>query len=253
MMHIVKHRKINRYLIVAMTVSIMSVLLAGCSSSKSAAATDYSGSSAQSSDGGGTVAVAGSSTAKALIKEARQWLGTKYAYGGHSRKGTDCSGMVMEVYGKVCDIKLPRSSAEQQRYCKEVKRKDLKAGDLVFFATGKSKSRVSHVGLYIGDGEMIHASASRGVIVSRLDEKYYDRNYHSSGRVLAMKDSEKDKKHKDKESKDEKESGADKKNKSDKKNKQEKKSKPDKTPEVDFRSLDELLDAKIDSIYYSGK
>lgn len=120
-----------------------------------------------------------------LVKEAKEWLGAKYRYGGHSRSGTDCSGMVMEVYRKVCGVKLPRSSREQCDFCEKIKRDELRSGDLVFFSTGKSKSTVSHVGLYIGNGEIIHASSSRGVIVSRLDERYFQRAYHSSGRVLA--------------------------------------------------------------------
>lgn len=119
-----------------------------------------------------------------LVKEAKRWLGTKYKYGGHSRSGTDCSGMVMEVYRKVCDVALPRSSREQQAYCKDISKKDLEKGDLVFFATGRGKT-VSHVGMYIGDGKIVHASASKGVVVSHLDDKYYVRTYHSSGRVFA--------------------------------------------------------------------
>lgn len=120
-----------------------------------------------------------------LISEAKKWLGTKYRYGGHSRKeGTDCSGMVMELFLKVFDIKLPRNSAQQQAFCSSIRQKDLQAGDLMFFATGKNRNRVSHVGLYIGGDEMIHASTSRGVIISNINEQYYARNYHSSGRVI---------------------------------------------------------------------
>lgn len=121
---------------------------------------------------------------KELVKEAKKWLGTSYRYGGHSRQGTDCSGMVMEVYRKVCNVSLPRSSREQQAYCKGIKKKDLSDGDLIFFCTG-SGNRVSHVGMYIGDGKMVHASSSRGVIISGIDERYYTRTYHSSGRVFA--------------------------------------------------------------------
>ncbi len=121
---------------------------------------------------------------KELVKEAKKWLGTSYRYGGHSRQGTDCSGMVMEVYRKVCNVSLPRSSHEQQAYCKDIKKKDLTEGDLIFFCTG-SAGRVSHVGMYIGDGQMVHASSSRGVIISELDDRYYSRTYHSSGRVFA--------------------------------------------------------------------
>ena len=121
-----------------------------------------------------------------LISEAKKWIGTKYSYGGHSRKGTDCSGMVMELFLKVFDIKLPRNSAQQQAFCTRIGQKEIQAGDLIFFATGKNRNQVSHVGLYIGENEMIHASTSRGVIISNINEKYYSSKYHSSGRVIAL-------------------------------------------------------------------
>ena len=120
-----------------------------------------------------------------LLAEARKWLGTKYRYGGHSRSGTDCSGMIMELFQKVYGLKLPRSSAQQREYCSNIGRDELQAGDLMFFDTSKGRRGVSHVGLYMGNGEMIHASSSRGVIISRIDERYYTDKYHSSGRVLA--------------------------------------------------------------------
>lgn len=117
-----------------------------------------------------------------LVSEARKWLGVPYSYGGNSRKGVDCSGLVVAVYRDAASLKLPRSSADQHRYCRDISRKDLEAGDLVFFK-GSSKGKVSHVGIYIGDNKMIHASSSRGVIVSDLAEKYYISHYHASGRV----------------------------------------------------------------------
>lgn len=120
---------------------------------------------------------------KKLIKEAEKWLGTKYKYGGHSRQGTDCSGFVMEVYLAAYNFKLPRTSKNQQEFCKLIKKSQLKIGDLVFFATGKNKNKVSHVGLYIGGGTFIHASSSKGVVKSQLSQSYYERTYHSSGRV----------------------------------------------------------------------
>lgn len=120
-----------------------------------------------------------------LVKEARKWIGTKYQYGGHTRSGTDCSGLVMELFLKVYDLKLPRSSAQQREYSLGIDKKELTPGDLVFFATGSDRARVSHVGLYVGDGKMIHASTSRGVIESGLSEAYYANHYHSSGRILA--------------------------------------------------------------------
>lgn len=122
-----------------------------------------------------------------IVEEARSWVGTPYRYGGESHKGVDCSGLVMSVFRDVAAIKLPRSSAEQCDYCKKIGRSELRRGDLVFFRTGKSK-KVNHVGIYIGNGCMVHSSSSRGVIVSDLDQDYYRRTYHASGRVRALGD-----------------------------------------------------------------
>lgn len=122
-----------------------------------------------------------------IVKEARKWLGTKYAYGGKTRKGTDCSGMVMVVYEQVTGIKLPRDSRSQQAFTERIKRRDLTPGDLVFFASKAGGSRVGHVGIYIGKGQFIHASSSKGVIISKLDESYYARHFHSAGRVPGVK------------------------------------------------------------------
>lgn len=123
---------------------------------------------------------------KELVDEARTWLGVPYRYGGHSRKGTDCSGFVMEVFQSACDMALPRSSRDMCKYARPIDRDKLMAGDLVFFVTGSS-GKVSHVGLYIGDGRIIHATTSKGVIESDLSEKYWARTFHSTGRVLDMK------------------------------------------------------------------
>lgn len=120
---------------------------------------------------------------KKLIAEAESWKGTPYKYGGQTKKGADCSGFVMAVFDNALGIKLPRSSKAQAEYCKKIKKQELRAGDIVFFS-GNKKGKVSHVGLYIGDGKFIHASSSRGVIVSDLSESYYVRNYNHAGRVL---------------------------------------------------------------------
>ena len=150
--------------------------LSSCSSSKTVRENDEYNTTI-------TESIAKTKNEKELIKEAKKWLGTKYKYGGHSKSGTDCSGFVMQIYKSVYDIKLPRSSREQQEFCKKIKKSQLKIGDLVFFATGKKKGKVSHVGLYIGNGEFIHASSSKGVVISKLEQNYYIRTYHSSGRV----------------------------------------------------------------------
>lgn len=107
-------------------------------------------------------------------------MGTPYRYGGRDRSGTDCSGMMMELYRNVCAVKIPRTTKEQKSYCTEVARNKTRAGDLVFFG---SRNGVSHVGLYIGKGEMIHASSSRGVMVSNIDGGYWGDRYIGAGRV----------------------------------------------------------------------
>ena len=117
----------------------------------------------------------------ALISEATRWLGVPYRYAGNDMNGVDCSGLTSQVYLKSLKVKMPRNSREQQRWCLVVEKNELIPGDLVFFATGSDKNRVSHVGIYIGNGDIIHAS-SRGVIISNLNEKYYLTRYHSSGR-----------------------------------------------------------------------
>ena len=122
--------------------------------------------------------------ADVLLAEAYTWVGTPYRYGGQSRSGADCSGFVLQVYLNALQIKLPRSSSAQAEYCRNVKRSDLRPGDLVFFSIGKKKGGVNHVGLYVGNNMMLHASGSRGVMVSSLDEPYFRRHYHSAGRVL---------------------------------------------------------------------
>lgn len=116
-----------------------------------------------------------------LLAEAFDWQGTPYKYGGTSRQGVDCSGFVMQTFVNSLGIKLPRTSAEQAKHCKKVKKKDLAPGDLLFFKT--NGHGVSHVGLYIGAGQFIHASSSKGVMVSDLDHKYWHKRLVKCGRV----------------------------------------------------------------------
>ncbi|MEG2218356.1 MAG: C40 family peptidase [Muribaculaceae bacterium] len=121
---------------------------------------------------------------KKLYREAQKWIGTPYQYGGHTKDGTDCSGLVMEIYLEVYNTKLQRNSAKiMSENCREISRNTLKEGDLIFFATGKNSNRISHVGLYLKDGKFIHSSSSRGVIISELEQKYYQRTFVCAGRV----------------------------------------------------------------------
>ncbi len=189
----------NRFLFLAMPVrltlclfvsALMVAGLSGCGSSRHVSAKRAgSVSAAVSGKGSGAsgasqrIDVSGSLPAETrrLLEEARRWMGTSYRYGGSTRSGVDCSGLTSQIFVNALQIKLPRSSAQQSEYCRRIDRSELMEGDLVFFRTG-SKG-VSHVGMYVGDGRIIHSSTSRGVIVSSLDESYYRRTYHSSGRV----------------------------------------------------------------------
>ncbi len=124
--------------------------------------------------------------ARDLIAEANVWIGTPYSYGGTSERGVDCSGLVMNIYRDVTGLKIPRTTREQARYCTNVARNRIRPGDLVFFANGRN---VSHVGLYVGNGSMIHASSSRGVVVSDIDNGYWGDRFLTGGRVDRAKES----------------------------------------------------------------
>ncbi len=121
---------------------------------------------------------------KKLYKELKKWLGTPYEYAAHTcGEGTDCSGMVMEVYLKIYGIKLHRNSAKMlEENCKRIDLDDLREGDLVFFCTN-GDGRVSHVGIYLKDNKFVHASSSRGVAVDDLRQNYYATHFHAAARV----------------------------------------------------------------------
>ena len=105
-----------------------------------------------------------------LVKEASSVIGTKYVYGGTTAKGFDCSGFIGYVYKNV-GLSLPRTSAGMYATGSSVSKKNLQAGDLVFFNT--SGRGVSHAGIYIGDGKFIHSSSSKGVSIAKLNDPYY--------------------------------------------------------------------------------
>lgn len=120
----------------------------------------------------------------ALYLEASRWIGAPYRNGGNSRWGIDCSGLTSQIYRNVYRQPLHRSAEEQRLLdCHKKSKRNLREGDLVFFHNGSRKRRASHVGIYLKDGRFIHASTSRGVIVSHLNEPYYRKHWLSGGRV----------------------------------------------------------------------
>lgn len=109
------------------------------------------------------------------------WKGTKYAYGGNSKKGIDCSAFTMNFYNNFLNYSLPRTTKAQLEKGEEIKKNELKMGDLVFFKTSK---RNYHVGIYYKDGEFIHASTSKGVMISKLDNPYWKSKYLEARRLI---------------------------------------------------------------------
>lgn len=120
-----------------------------------------------------------------IVKEALSWQGTPYKYAGTSKgKGTDCSGMVWTIYQDVANMKIPRNSLKQAEFCEKIGKKSVTPGDLVFFATGKDKKKISHVGIMIDKERFVHASTKKGVIISDMTTPYYQRTFIMYGRAL---------------------------------------------------------------------
>jgi len=114
-------------------------------------------------------------------KTALSFLNTPYRFGGSSENGIDCSGFVQKVF-KEFNLKLPRTAREQYTLGTKVPKGDLQLGDLIFFRTYAKYP--SHVGIYIGDNKMIHASSrNRGVVVSSIDSKYFRKRYLGAKRL----------------------------------------------------------------------
>ncbi len=118
-----------------------------------------------------------------LYTEIGTWMGTPYGYGQKEKmKGTDCSGFTQEVFRVVYQVSLSRSAEGQAAETREIKKEDLRTGDLVFFNI--NGNRISHVGLYLGNQKFVHATVKSGVMVSDLNEKYYSDRHVRSGRVV---------------------------------------------------------------------
>lgn len=120
-----------------------------------------------------------------MIDYSKQFVGVPYVYGGASRSGMDCSGLIFTVANDAIGIKLPRSAAGIYSAVRIINDSEKEAGDLVFFKT--VGSRISHVGLYLGNNQFIHAASdgpNTGVIISSLKESYWSRTYAGAGRFL---------------------------------------------------------------------
>jgi len=124
-------------------------------------------------------------TTRQLLELGRiiqSYLGTPYDGNSDYEEGLDCSRFTGEVYDRYNGTELPRTAREQYSVGRKVKKNSLRYGDLVFFRTDGRK--ISHVGIYIGFNEFVHASYSSGVIISRIDEKYWKKRFAGARRII---------------------------------------------------------------------
>lgn len=116
-----------------------------------------------------------------LTQAYEQWKGTPYLLGGSSRSGVDCSAFIQIVMRQQFRVELPRTTSQQMNAGRRVRKSALRAGDLVFFQTGR---RTLHVGIMMDNHRFLHASTSSGVMISSLQERYWTRRYLRARRVM---------------------------------------------------------------------
>ena len=116
-----------------------------------------------------------------LYRSYRKWQGVPYCYGGESKECIDCSAFVQKIYKEAFDIKLPRTTKEQLKVGLLIPKKELKEGDLLFFRTSY---KGLHTGIYLENGNFIHASSSYGVKVSSIKNSYWKSHYYQARRIL---------------------------------------------------------------------
>jgi cell wall-associated NlpC family hydrolase len=123
-----------------------------------------------------------------VIKVARTFTGTPYKWGGTTRSGMDCSGLTGNAFQAI-NLTLPRTADAQAEVGEKVKKKNVKPGDLVFFATGKKRREITHVGIVTevkskDNVKFIHASTSLGVVETNLFSEYYEKRFRIARRII---------------------------------------------------------------------
>ena len=127
------------------------------------------------------------SKADKIVANAMQYKGVRYKFGGTTRRGMDCSGVVYLAYGSQ-NVQLPRVSRDMAKRGQKISLSKVKKGDLVFFRTSKSRRGINHVGIVVSNKKglirFIHATSSRGVIVSSISEKYWKKAFVKATTLL---------------------------------------------------------------------
>jgi len=125
-------------------------------------------------------------SAQDVTEHALDLIGVRYKFGGQSpEKGLDCSGLVKYVFESVTGNSLPRSAREQAKVGEKVERDELQPGDLVFFNT--RRAAYSHVGIYLGDNEFIHAPRKKSSVkIANLDGQYWKKRFNGARRLIGI-------------------------------------------------------------------
>lgn len=164
---------------------LVSLLLIGCSSTGDRAETAQSAISADAvgpyTPTGGQTAVTEAALRQQLEVAFLDYQGIPYRFGGSDRQGMDCSALIGAIYGDVFAMAMPRTTRQLAEQGLHIEQHELKAGDLVFFHTGPDQH---HAGIYLDNGQFIHASSSKGVIKSRLDNVYWRQRYWHARRYF---------------------------------------------------------------------
>lgn len=155
----------------------MLVLLTGCSSSR----TSVSPTPGTDRPSGSDLDWEIERVERDLRAEARSWVGVPHEWGGTDRNGIDCSAFTQILYARALGLDLPRDTKRQSRVGERVSPQALQPGDLVFF---RPRGKERHVGVYLSDGDFVHASSSAGVTVSELRDSYWQRSWWQARRLI---------------------------------------------------------------------
>ncbi len=122
-----------------------------------------------------------------LMQAIVSWFGTRYRFGGTTKRGIDCSAFMQKIYNQAANLRLPRTARWQHKVGSKIEAaEELRFGDLVFFNT-RRRVYVSHVGVYIGDNLFAHSSSRYGVTISSLESNYYSKRF-IGGKRLTVED-----------------------------------------------------------------
>jgi len=128
-----------------------------------------------------------SSKADNIIDYAEDFKGVRYKWGGTTKDGMDCSGLIYESF-RAYDVVLPRVSRDMAKRGEKITLKNVNKGDLLFFKTGNRRNSINHVGLIVdiadNDIQFIHATSSKGVMTSWLNENYWLKAFYQARRIL---------------------------------------------------------------------